>query len=248
MARTWKANLDPPLRTSASQAPPVQVLIAGQTTSNRSKPRRYRRRTSSPSPCTDGEHVRHAEVDQSQKHNRSSRIEWTAGQESATAAVTRTSPPLSTPAPTWADGVFGKRNVQHPVGAGWRHGTWPGARPGWAGDPGVLVEHVDQDAAVVADGRDDYPDVFACSHEPRPPAGPAANRMSGCSSIRGPSSTYRCARVRGARCARWACLPRRAIVASFRRTLSGWQADTQRMAHVVHCSTTHYDAYVRELA
>ena len=37
MARSWKANLDPPLRTSASRAPPVQVLIVGQTSSNRSK-------------------------------------------------------------------------------------------------------------------------------------------------------------------------------------------------------------------
>jgi hypothetical protein len=37
MARSWKANLDPPVRTSASRAPPVQVLIVGQTSSNRSK-------------------------------------------------------------------------------------------------------------------------------------------------------------------------------------------------------------------
>jgi hypothetical protein len=37
MARSWKANLDPPLRTSASRAPPVQVLLVGQTSSNRSK-------------------------------------------------------------------------------------------------------------------------------------------------------------------------------------------------------------------
>jgi hypothetical protein len=37
MARSWEANLDPPLRASASRAPPVQVLIVGQTSSNRSK-------------------------------------------------------------------------------------------------------------------------------------------------------------------------------------------------------------------
>ena len=33
----WKADLAPPLRTSASRASPVQVLIVGQTSSNRSK-------------------------------------------------------------------------------------------------------------------------------------------------------------------------------------------------------------------
>jgi hypothetical protein len=37
MARSWKANIGPPLRASASRALPVQVLIAGQTSSNRSK-------------------------------------------------------------------------------------------------------------------------------------------------------------------------------------------------------------------
>src|SRR5205814_119372 len=37
MARSWKANLDRLLRTSASRAPSVQVLIVGQTSSNRSK-------------------------------------------------------------------------------------------------------------------------------------------------------------------------------------------------------------------
>ena len=31
------ANPDPPLRTSASRAPPVQLLTVGQTSSNRSK-------------------------------------------------------------------------------------------------------------------------------------------------------------------------------------------------------------------
>jgi hypothetical protein len=46
-------------------------------------------------------------------------------------------------------------------------------------------------AVVVADGRDDLPDVFAGSCQPgaRRPAGPSANRMSGCSSILSPSST-----------------------------------------------------------
>ena len=37
MARSWKANLDAPLRASASRAPSVQVLTVGQTSSNRSK-------------------------------------------------------------------------------------------------------------------------------------------------------------------------------------------------------------------
>src|SRR5581483_10433625 len=78
-------------------------------------------------------------------------------------------------------------------------------------------------APVVAYRRDDLPDVLARPCEPGPPSGGPVGEPDERVVIHPQaSSTYRWARVRGASCARCACLPRRAIVASFRRTLSGW--------------------------
>src|SRR5690348_10407693 len=97
-------------------------------------------------------------------------------------------------------------------------------------------------AIVVAYGRDDFPDVFACSHDPGPsscwPVGEPDERM-----LIHPQALFhvplrQCARGQ----VRALCVPAKT------RDRGIIQANTQRMTHVVHCSTAHYIVVVQQFA
>ena len=91
-------------------------------------------------------------------------------------------------------------------------------------------------AIVVAYGSDDFPDVFARSHQPGSPArwtiGEPDERV-----LIHPQAFFHVPLCQGARGQVHAlCVPAKT------RDRGITQADAQRMAHVVHCNTMHYDS------